>query len=124
MIENWRNSALCAQSDPDAWFPEKGAAPPYTQRRICNSCPVRQECLDEALDMGYRYGIWGGTTHRQRLGKYRDQPVHPAGDSMIKDLVQEYTRYGMTAKQIAERLKVDKRTVVRTRSQLRTEEVA
>jgi WhiB family redox-sensing transcriptional regulator len=68
---DWRERALCAQTDPDAFFPEKGGSV-TAAKRICNGgggrppCPVRQECLEAALDRNDRYGIYGGLTDRER----------------------------------------------------------
>ena len=44
----WTESALCAQADPDAWFPDRGRIA-AAARRICGTCPVRAQCLDYAL---------------------------------------------------------------------------
>lgn len=66
----WTGQALCAQSDPEAWFPAAGAdAAPAL--RVCARCPVRAQCLELALSGadtwdGISTGIWGGTTPRQR----------------------------------------------------------
>jgi WhiB family redox-sensing transcriptional regulator len=68
----WAERALCAQADPDAFFPEKGQhAVAKTAIRICRACPVRAQCLDFALSGadtwgGIATGIWGGTTPAQR----------------------------------------------------------
>jgi WhiB family redox-sensing transcriptional regulator len=66
----WTELALCAQSDPDAWFPERGQNVNLA-KLICRRCPVRAECLDYALSgadtwQGIATGIWGGTTPRER----------------------------------------------------------
>ena len=46
----WAEDALCAQTDPDLWYPELGGhAQAALARRICGICPVRAECLDYAL---------------------------------------------------------------------------
>ncbi len=60
--------ALCAQADPEAWFPEKGqnGARTRTAKAICGRCPVRAGCLDWALGRGELYGIWGGLTSGER----------------------------------------------------------
>jgi WhiB family redox-sensing transcriptional regulator len=42
-----------------------GAGPPQAYR-VCARCPVRGECLDEAVAHNWS-GIWGGTNQRQRL---------------------------------------------------------
>ena len=33
---------------------------------ICNGCPVQEPCLEYALDNVERFGIFGGTTEKQR----------------------------------------------------------
>lgn len=55
----------CSQSDPEMWFPENGAAS-GVPIGICNNCPVQAQCLEYALKHDIRYGIWGGTTARDR----------------------------------------------------------
>ena len=61
----WQDRALCAQTDPEAFFPEKGGST-REAKRICMSCPVRQECLEYALAHDERFGIWGGLSERER----------------------------------------------------------
>ena len=71
--DSWRLEALCAQVDPELWFPEHGASEEAREaRRICAQCPVRTSCLQSALDTGEQYGLWGGEnmrTYRARLGR-------------------------------------------------------
>jgi WhiB family transcriptional regulator, redox-sensing transcriptional regulator len=68
----WAERALCAQADPDAWFPNKGQRGlAAIATRICGHCPVRAECLDYALSGadtwgGITTGIWAGTTPQER----------------------------------------------------------
>ena len=64
-VEDWKQNALCAQTDPEAFFPEKGGST-REAKRICNRCSVRQKCLDDALDRDERFGIWGGLSERER----------------------------------------------------------
>lgn len=73
MAEDWRDRALCRETDPEAFFPEKGA-PPRDAKRICMGCEVRAECLEFALATGQPYGVWGGASERERrkLLKARD----------------------------------------------------
>jgi WhiB family redox-sensing transcriptional regulator len=54
---SWQERALCAQTDPEAFFPAK---------RVCLSCDVRSECLEYALAHDERFGIWGGLSERER----------------------------------------------------------
>lgn len=61
----WQTDALCAQTDPEAFFPEKGGST-REAKRICDGCEVRSECLDYALANDERFGIWGGLSERER----------------------------------------------------------
>lgn len=63
--EQWQDKALCAQTDPEAFFPEKGGST-REAKRICQGCEVRSECLGHALDNDERFGIWGGLSERER----------------------------------------------------------
>ena len=57
--------ALCAQTDPEAFFPEKGGST-REAKRVCRGCEVRAECLEYALEHDERFGIWGGLSERER----------------------------------------------------------
>lgn len=61
----WQERALCAQTDPEAFFPEKGGST-REAKRICSGCEVRAECLEYALAHDERFGIWGGLSERER----------------------------------------------------------
>jgi WhiB family redox-sensing transcriptional regulator len=61
----WQERALCAQTDPEAFFPEKGGST-REAKRICVGCEVRAECLEYALAKDERFGIWGGLSERER----------------------------------------------------------
>ena len=63
--EPWQARALCAQTDPEAFFPGKGS-PARPGKRICAGCPVTAECLAYALEHDERFGIWGGKSAKER----------------------------------------------------------
>ena len=63
--EQWQDRALCAQTDPEAFFPEKGGST-REAKRICLGCEVRDACLEYALAHDERFGIWGGLSERER----------------------------------------------------------
>ncbi|MDQ4010414.1 MAG: WhiB family transcriptional regulator [Actinomycetota bacterium] len=63
--QEWQERALCAQTDPEAFFPEKGGST-REAKRICAGCEVRAECLEYALAFDERFGIWGGLSERER----------------------------------------------------------
>lgn len=64
----WAGAALCHQVGPDmgdAWFPNSGDQAPGA-KAVCGRCPVRDECLQYALDLNIKEGIWGGLNERER----------------------------------------------------------
>jgi WhiB family redox-sensing transcriptional regulator len=61
----WQERALCSQTDPEAFFPEKGGST-REAKRICSRCEVKSECLEYALGHDERFGIWGGLSERER----------------------------------------------------------
>jgi WhiB family redox-sensing transcriptional regulator len=62
---DWRDEALCAQADPDAFFPEKGeSAEPA--KSVCAGCPSRLPCLEYSLERGEHFGVWGGLAEADR----------------------------------------------------------
>ncbi len=68
----WMQEALCAQTDPDIFYPEKGGSTaPATS--VCNSCSVRGECLEYAVTNDIRHGIWGGTSDNDRKRMARER---------------------------------------------------
>ena len=70
--ETWMDDALCAQTDPEAFFPAKGGST-RSAKAICAACPVIDECLAYALEHDERYGIWGGTSERERRAIKRER---------------------------------------------------
>lgn len=63
--DQWQDRALCAQTDPEAFFPEKGGST-REAKKVCLGCEVRSECLEYALAHDERFGIWGGLSERER----------------------------------------------------------
>ncbi len=61
----WQERALCAQTDPEAFFPEKGGST-REAKKVCLGCEVRGDCLEYALAHDERFGIWGGLSERER----------------------------------------------------------
>lgn len=71
--DNWREDATCAlfSGKWDMWHAEDYSVNSAIAVGICFTCPVRQECLQEACDKKEPYGIWGGQPFsvRSRRGK-------------------------------------------------------
>lgn len=79
-LESWRAGAACRGVDPNVFFPlsEEEAGP---AKAICATCPVRDQCLDYALDTRQGDGVWGGLTEveRRRLRRRRQDQRRRAG---------------------------------------------
>ena len=71
----WRSAGACLAADPDLFFPiaAGAAAGPETSRalRICDSCAVKRQCLEFAMETNEAAGIWGGTTPEERISVLR-----------------------------------------------------
>lgn len=63
--------AACRGMDPSLFFLE-GNNTSATVKAVCARCPIRQECLEEAL-ANDEPGIWGGTSEHPRRQIQRDR---------------------------------------------------
>ena len=70
--EDWTARASCRNQDPDELF-VTGAAQ-NRAKTVCLGCPVRTECLSDALDNRVEFGVWGGMTERERRALLRRRP--------------------------------------------------
>lgn len=61
----WAEDALCAQVDSEIFFPEKGGST-REAKLVCGRCPVKAECLADALATDERFGVRGGLSERER----------------------------------------------------------
>ncbi len=68
----WNEGALCAQVDPELFFPEKGGST-RDAKQLCRACDVREACLEYALEHEQRYGVWGGLSERERRRMVRQR---------------------------------------------------
>ena len=71
-VTDWTERAACKGTNPDELFAQ-GAAQ-NRAKLICRGCPVRLECLADALDNGIEFGVWGGMTERERRALLRRRP--------------------------------------------------
>lgn len=72
----WRELALCVETDPEVFFPEKGGST-QPARRTCALCDVWSECLAWSLATGQTHGIWGGVAEKERRPLIKQ--LHPWG---------------------------------------------
>lgn len=57
--------ALCAETDPDAFFPEKGGKVRAVEA-ICAACEIRLQCLQWSMDNAEQHGTWAGVSENRR----------------------------------------------------------
>lgn len=69
--------ALCAQTDPERFFPDKGSSS-RPAKNVCLRCEARVECLQWALSTGQKWGVWGGKSARERRKMKSDRPPQSA----------------------------------------------
>jgi WhiB family transcriptional regulator, redox-sensing transcriptional regulator len=69
-LTGWAASGACRHSDPELFFPVTFSGPAAGQvaraKAVCRRCPVRDQCLEFALDSGQAFGVWGGMTGEER----------------------------------------------------------
>ncbi|QDP95089.1 WhiB family transcriptional regulator [Microlunatus elymi] len=80
--EDWTLQANCRGME-DALFPE--ASEQKRARTVCAGCPVRSECLAEALDNRIEWGVWGGMTERERRQLLRQHTDVRSWRSLLVD---------------------------------------
>lgn len=72
MYQEWVSKAACRNEDPDELFVQ-GAAQ-HKAKVVCGACPVKAECLADALDNRIEFGVWGGMTERERRALLKRRP--------------------------------------------------
>jgi WhiB family redox-sensing transcriptional regulator len=85
---DWTTRAACRGTDPDALFVQ-GAAQ-NRAKAICVGCPVRTECLADALDNRIEFGVWGGMTERERRALLRRRPEVTSWSALLETARREF----------------------------------
>lgn len=114
--EEWMDDAVCAQSDPEAFFPEKGSST-RNAKRLCGDCDVREQCLEFAMRREIRFGIWGGLSERERRAlaqeRVNGRPAQLTAD--VERVLGEMVAGEYTNVAIGEALRLSPNTVARYR---------
>lgn len=73
---DWQHLAVCRGADPEIFFPYRGSGRSSTREyrravldirtKFCDHCPVIQACLNYAITLDNRYGVWGGKGEHER----------------------------------------------------------
>lgn len=76
----WREHAACLPYPAILFFGQDDNETPAERRAredqakiVCETCGVRMECLEYALETKEQYGIWGGLTEIERKAYQRAQ---------------------------------------------------
>jgi len=93
-ITDWTTRAACKGTDPDELFVQ-GAAQ-NRAKLICRGCPVRTECLADALDNGIEFGVWGGMTERERRALLRRRPDVRSWRELLEAARDRYETQGIS----------------------------
>ncbi len=91
-VNDWTAAAACAATDPDELF-VTGAAQ-NRAKAVCQGCPVRTECLSDALDNRVEFGVWGGMTERERRAMLRRHPNVPSWWNLFQTARLEQSQVG------------------------------
>lgn len=125
--QDWMLDALCAETDPEAFFPEKGGST-QTAKKICARCDVREDCLEYALqrerDGHFVQGVWGGKSRIERQlmrGKRTKKRSTRRVDELRDEAVVSMRRQGLPREMVAEKTGVSVRTVERVMSRAGSE---
>ena len=138
-LPRFSEPALCAETDPELFFPEPGAGS-WSAKRVCRACLAQPECLAWAIKHDETFGVWGGMSTRERrrsVGLPARPPVAkpveeaPGNRRPRRVLVESerqriasLTALGWSAQQIAEDLDIHPRSVTRIRSEQRAARAA
>jgi WhiB family redox-sensing transcriptional regulator len=100
LTAGWRADALCRQ-DPELFRVD---AAQNQAKLVCRGCPVRTECLAEALDSGNEFGVWGGMTGRERRALLRRRNDVTSWRDVLEQARDRYLREGIDAQPVALRV--------------------
>ncbi|MDQ6649943.1 MAG: WhiB family transcriptional regulator [Actinomycetota bacterium] len=90
---DWSATAACRSTDPDELFVQ-GAAQ-NRAKIVCQGCPVRIECLADALDNRVEFGVWGGMTERERRALLRRRPNVTSWRRLLETARREHRGRGV-----------------------------
>lgn len=86
--DKWKSQAICKGGDVETFYPDIDE-PVYEAKLQCLVCPVRKECLADALHYDDPYGVWGMADPRERRRIARMQG--DAGTTWLDFVIQNDT---------------------------------
>lgn len=120
----WQHQAACLDEDPELFHPVGTSGPAVAQvqqaKTICGRCPVRLQCLTEAMETGAS-GVWGGLSEvERRLLKRRGRTRAPGANrnlvpvQIVRQRLDQYLNLaadGLAVEEIAEEMSVMPSTI-------------
>ncbi|MEU8034261.1 WhiB family transcriptional regulator [Streptomyces sp. NPDC049099] len=88
--DHWREDAACRSAHPYELFVDGPGQ--KRAKTVCIGCPVRTECLAEALDNRIEFGVWGGMTERERRALLRRSPNLASWQKVLDDARRDSER--------------------------------
>lgn len=89
--EQWTEDAACGNTDPEELFGQSERQ--SRAKAVCTGCPVRTECLAEALDNRIEFGVWGGMTERERRRLLRRRPDVVSWRQVLDDARRDHAQH-------------------------------
>jgi len=86
-MNKWKFKGACRGYNADAWFPKRGAST-RAAKSICRQCDVQVECLEYAVNMGEKHGIWGGLSERERRAIRKKRGITFTRENSNKELAK------------------------------------
>jgi WhiB family transcriptional regulator, redox-sensing transcriptional regulator len=97
--DDWTSRAACTKQKPDELFVQ-GAAQ-NRAKTVCGGCPVRTECLADALDNRVEFGVWGGLTERERRALLRRRPAVSSWRDLLETAMADFEAAGSSTVSVA-----------------------
>jgi WhiB family transcriptional regulator, redox-sensing transcriptional regulator len=89
-VVDWAAQGACRTGDPDTLFVQ--GAEQNRAKAVCMGCPVRTECLADALDNRVEFGVWGGMTERERRALLKRRPNVTSWRRLLEHARAEHLR--------------------------------
>jgi WhiB family redox-sensing transcriptional regulator len=89
-VDDWAAQGSCRSGDPDTLFVQ--GAEQNRAKAVCMGCPVRTECLADALDNRVEFGVWGGMTERERRALLKKRPNVTSWRRLLEHARAEHLR--------------------------------
>jgi WhiB family redox-sensing transcriptional regulator len=88
LSQEWAADAACRAVLPDVLFVR--GAEQNRAKQVCSGCPVRVQCLAEALDNNIEWGVWGGMTERERRSLLRRRPNVTSWSALLEEAQRDH----------------------------------